>query len=436
MALSNLRRFKARTIALVFPMALMMTVCSFMMFSRGGFIKDAQTAVAFLPDITVQHLEAGRVSKISLNTKARIEKMPHVKTVLPRVWGYIPLRINGVDTSYTLMGIDIDHLKRGLDILPEIKAGCFLAPGDRKKAVLGDGVAKTLGVDVEDGISIKSSRLNWIKDSPPTHAHENTAGTFGGGGGESAAKPFDLNEHPKKIGDSIELKDTLGNRGEFKIIGIFNNQVQIYSTDLIVVSNDDARQFFDYRKDEASDLLIYLSDHANADRVAMTITQELRNVRVLTRKVLTELTREAFGRRGGTFMAMWLILLSVVLVLVWAQLSHIGADMGKEVGTLKAVGWSAGDIIEMKMVESLVCGLMGTLTGILTGFCYALMGTPGISGYCLGCATIYPKFPAPISCDLADILLLFVLGVMPITVASAIPAWMAGVIEPDECIRG
>jgi len=405
MALGNLRRFRARTVAVILPLALMMAVASFMMFSRGGFIKDAQTAATFLPDITVQHLEAGRVSKIPLDIKSRIDELPSVKRVLPRVWGYLPLRINGLDNSYTLMGIDIDNLKPDLNILPEIKAGCFLMPGDRKKAVLGYGVAQALGFDVGDNISISPGSRN-------------------------------LDDQTKKIGDPIDLKDTLGNRGEFKIIGIFNNQVQIYSTDLIVVSNDDARQFFGYRKDEASDLLIYLSDNANANTVALTITQMFQNVRVLTRKALTELTREAFGRRGGTFMAMWLILLSTVLVLVWAQLSHIGADMGKEVGILKAVGWSTGDIIEMKMVESLVCGLMGTLTGILTGFCYALMGTPGISGYCLGCATIYPKFPVPISCDSADIFLLFVLGVMPITVASAIPAWMAGVIEPDECIRG
>jgi len=63
------------------------------------------------------------------------------------------------------------------------------------------------------------------------------------------------------------------------------------------------------------------------------------------------------------------------------------------------------------------------------------MGTPGISGYCLGCASIYPKFPVPVHCDLQSIILLFILGVFPMMAVSAIPAWLAGIINPDEAIR-
>ncbi len=384
MAIGNLRRFRARTISIVFPLALMMAVASFMVFTRGGFIKDAEIASSFLPDITVQQLEAGRVAKISLDIKRRIERLPHVKAVLPRVWGYIPLRIGGIENSYTLMGIDIDNLGPHINILPTIMDGSFIMPGDRKKAVLGYGVAQAFGVDV---------------------------------------------------GDILSIEDTLGNRGKFEVAGIFNSEVQIYSTDLVVVSNADARQFFGYKENEASDLLVYLDDHGNADRLAMAITRQSPNLRVLTRGALTELTQEAFGRRGGTFMAMWLILLVTVMVLVWAQLSHMGAHMGKEIGILKALGWSTGDIIEMKMAETLICSLIGTFTGLLGGFIYALMGTPGISGYCLGCATIYPKFPVPVSCTLSDLILLCVMGIIPVTAASAIPAWLAGIIEPDACIR-
>ena len=44
MAIQNLRRFKSKTIAIVIPLIFTMAVCSFMMFTRGGFIKDAVTA--------------------------------------------------------------------------------------------------------------------------------------------------------------------------------------------------------------------------------------------------------------------------------------------------------------------------------------------------------------------------------------------------------
>jgi len=404
MAAENLRRFRGKTIAIIIPLIITMAVSSFMMFTRGGFIKDAEIAKDFLADITVQGIKAGRVGAVSLNIKTKIEKIPHVKHVFPRVWGYIPVNIDGVDISYTLMGLDIDHLPHDIKLLKAIQDGYCLMPGDRKKAVLGYGVAESFGFDVGDSIEIAKRFGVDVKDI-------------------------------KRVGDKIEIEDMLGNHGEFEVAGIFNNKVQIYSADLILVSNEDAREFFGYNKNEASDLLVYLDDPSYADRVAFEITRLFNNTRVLTSKALTNLVKEAFGRRGGTFQAMWLIMLFVLLLLIWAQSAHISVDVSKEIGILKAVGWQTGDIIKLKMIESLICGLSGTILGILFGFVYALMGTPGISGYCLGCASVYPKFPVPVSCDPGSLFILFLLGVMPITVVSAIPAWLAGTIDPDEAIR-
>ncbi len=384
MAAGNLRRYRAKSLAVMVPLALIMAASSFMMFTRGGFIKEAGTARNFLPDVTVQGIEAGRVGKISLAIKERISKITQVKTVVPRVWGYLPIKINDTDVSYTLMGLDFAHLDYSEKIPWTMESGSFLAPGDRKKAVLGNGVAYSFEAEV---------------------------------------------------GDKIKIEDTLGNKGEFEVVGIFNSAVQVYSTDLIVVSLADARSFFGYNKNEASDLLVYTDHPENADQVAWDITRLFNNTRVLTSKALTNLVIEAFSRRGGTFQAMWLILLVGVLLLIWAQSSHISVDVSQEIGILKAMGWQTGEIIEMEMMESLILGITGTSIGILAGFVYALMGTPGISGYCLGCASIYPKFPVPVHCDLQSIILLFVLGVLPMMVVSAIPAWLAGIIDPDEAIR-
>lgn len=384
MAANNIRRYKAKSIAIIVPLTLAMAVSSFMLFTRGGFIKDAEISKDFLPDITVQGIKAGRIDTISLDIIPRIEEIPHVRQVIPRAWGYLPLKVNGADLAFTLMGLDLNRLIYDERLPWTIRSGAFLVPGDRNKAVLGNGVALS----------------------------------------------FDL-----RVGDRLLIDDTLGNRGEFEVVGIFNNTVQIYSTDLIIVSIESAREFFGYNEDEASDLLVYADSPENVDLIAWEITQRFNNTRVLTQKALTDMVKEAFGRRGGTFQAMWLILLVTVLLLVWAQSAHISVDVSKEIGVLKAIGWHTGDIIEMRMMESFLLGLMGTSFGILLGFIYALMGTPGISGYCLGCASIYPKFPVPVHCDIQSVILLLILGVLPLMLVSAFPAWLAGVIDPDEAIR-
>ena len=398
MAAQDLRRYKAKTLAIVVPLILVMATSSFMMFTRGGFIKDAGIARAFLPDVTVQGIHGGRVGEISIDLKPRIEEIAHVKRVIPRVWGYLPLTIDEVDASFTLMGLDLNNFIPSERLPWAIERGFFLVPGDRNKAVLGNGVALSFGAVVGDML-------------------------------------YFADEDTLDVGDTLQIEDTLGNKGEFEVVGILNSDVQVYSTDLIICAIEDARSFFGYAEDQASDLLVYTDAPENADMVAWEITRFFKNTRVLTSKALTDLVKEAFGRRGGTFQAMWLILLVTVLLLVWAQSAHISVDVSKEIGILKAVGWQTGEIIEIRMMESLIMGLTGTSIGVLVGFVYALMGTPGISGYCIGCASIYPKFPVPVHCDLQSIVLLFILGVMPLMGVSAIPAWLAGIIDPDEAIR-
>lgn len=384
MAAGNLRRHRAKSIAVIVPLALAMAVAAFMMFARGGFVKEAGLARAFLPDITVQGIAAGRVGKIPLEVMEQMKKIPHVRMVVPRVWGYLPLQRHDANVSYTLMGLDIARGAYDAKMPWTLAAGSFLVPGDRGKVVLGSGVARGFAA---------------------------------------------------RVNDRLKIEDALGNKGEFTVVGIFNTAVQVYSTDLIVTAIDDARSFFGYRRDEASDLLVYVDNPKTADEVAGTITRLFKNTRVLTGKALTDLVREAFSRREGTFQMVWLILLITVLLLVWAQASHINVDQSREIGVLKALGWHTGEIIEMKMMESFLLGVTGTLCGILVGFIYALLGTPGLSGYCLGCAGIYPKYPIPVHCDFPSLALLFILGVLPITAVSAIPAWLTGIIDPDTAIR-
>jgi len=404
-AVQNLRRYKAKSITITIPIILMMAVSSFMMFSRGGFVKDAQMAREFLPDVTIQGIEAGRVGKVSLDIIPEIKEIPHVKAVAPRVWGYIPLKIDDLDISYTLMGLDLENIPDNPEFLEVMEDGSFLVPGDRNKVVIGYGVAQTLGFRVGEDIEQALELCTISKD--------------------------DL----KNVGDEITIEDTLGNHGKFKVIGILKNRVQVYSADLMIVSNDDARDFFGYTKNEASDILVYLDESGSADRAALMISQLFTNTRVMTAKALTNLVKEAFGRRSGTFSAMWLILFSTVLMFAWSQTTHISVDAGTEIGILKSFGWQTGDIIIVKMVESLLYGFLGTSIGILAGFVYALMGTPGISGYCIGCASIYPKFPVPVSCDAGSIILLLLIGVIPVTLITAIPAWLAGTIDPDKAIK-
>ena len=362
---------------------MVMATVSAVTFVKNGLLADATLSYALLPDITVQKMVGGRVERISCDVIPGIEKFDNVKMVIPRVWGFIPVSQGKGEVVFTMMGIDLDSTPVPEDFDISLEDGRFLDPDVPQSAIVGKVFA--------------------------------------------AAKDI-------HAGDTIEIRDSLGNADTFTISGIFSSAVEIYSADLILVSIDAARRFFRYGEDEATDLNVYLSNPVLTDDVAGKIA-EFTELRVLTRDVLVKITQQAYSGRSGVFQVLWLILLVTAFIVAWTQSSNIGMDRRREIGILRSIGWGIGDIIEVNLIESFLIGLLGTFGGFFLGLLYLHAGAPGLKEYFLGWSTIYPEFSIPFVVDPGSIFLLLAIGIFPIMAATLIPSWAMGVIDPDEAIR-
>ncbi len=388
-ATESLFRYRARAISIGVPLFLVVFLVSAMTFVKDGFLRDAQLSVSIMPDITVQKLVGGRIERVPIGLVDQISQIDQVERVLPRVWGFLPITISeNQSAAYTLMGIDLSTTPIPEQMGMSVEEGSFLSQADSDGAVIGKAFAQAFGV---------------------------------------------------KVGEQILIKDALGNEDEFKIVGIFSTPVQVYTADLILVPIDKARQFFGYDENEATDLNVYLDSSLHGDfaaRAILDLSEKSRlNLRVVTRDAFAEVTQAAYGGRAGVFQVMWLILLVGVMIVAWTQGSNISFELRREVGVLKAIGWGISDVIETKLFEASIVGLIGVLAGLLVGLAYLLLGAPGMKSYFIGWSTVYPEFPLPIHISPKSVLLILVVGLVPLLVATLIPAWLAGVIEPDEAMR-
>jgi ABC-type lipoprotein release transport system permease subunit len=384
LAVENLWRHKTQSFAVFFPLVLALAASSAMTFVRDGFLKDAELSVSLLPDLTVQNMVGGRIERVSEKIGKELKKLPYIKTVLPRIWGYIPLQTDKRLVAYTLIGVDPANNIIADQIALSLEAGRFIRPDDDETLVVGKGFSEAFNV---------------------------------------------------KPGDDIVLRDSRDREYNFKIVGIFSSAVQIYTADMLVAPIDTARRFLGYSPTEATDYNLYLDDILYATPVAERIQKIEGNLRVLTRDALARLTHQAYGGRAGVFQLMWLILLLSVVLIAWAQLTNVSLGIRREIGILKALGWGTTDIIWLKMFESLALGLMGFLLGTALGFVYLFIDAPGLKEYFLSWATIYPDFPIPLYVRPGSLFLLLAVSVCPLLAASVIPAWLLGITDPDKIIR-
>jgi ABC-type lipoprotein release transport system permease subunit len=339
-------------------------------------------AVNLTPNLVVQKLEGGVATFFDgSGVVEKVKEFPQVSAVIPRVWGFTMIHNEKGEGLFTVMGLEEFSEE---DELPSLKAGRW--PEESGEGVVGLAVSHFIGV--EAGQTIKLTTV------------------------EHMSYPL-------------------------KVVGIMDEEVQIYGADLILTTNYDARKILNIPEGKVSEIGIYLYRDEFENRVANALQGEFHHeYRIITRNVLSDLMQTLYQAKGGVVQLLWLIVFITVLIIAWAESANISLHMKREVGILKAVGWGTADVIQMKFWENLLIGLIGTLTGLGLSFGYLLMDAPGMKSLFLGWAKIYPEFPLPVEVSGKALVVVLSIGILPLVVATLIPAWLVGIIEPDEAIRG
>jgi ABC-type lipoprotein release transport system permease subunit len=124
-------------------------------------------------------------------------------------------------------------------------------------------------------------------------------------------------------------------------------------------------------------------------------------------------------------------------MVAWNQASAVSSESRREVGILKSLGFSTLDVLEIRLVESIILGIVSASISVFTAIVYDLyLGAPIIRDFMLGWASVYPSFPLPILVNLSSVSILYAVALFPLLVGSLIPAWKSAITEPDIAMRG
>src|SRR5215831_15803165 len=88
-AWSALARRRAKALALGFGLGLAVALVAAVLFLTDALRGEADRARLATPDLVVQRLVAGRPATVRASDAARLEGIPSVPRVRPRVWGYL-----------------------------------------------------------------------------------------------------------------------------------------------------------------------------------------------------------------------------------------------------------------------------------------------------------------------------------------------------------
>jgi len=382
-AFSALGRRKAKSLALGGGLAFGVALVAAVIFMTEALRAEAARAHDAQPDIVVQRLVAGRPSTIDANARAKIADIASVKNVTARVWGYVFLP--ALQGNVTIVGTPkgAPALSTANGTLAE---GRDVAPGAHEM-IAGVELAKFLGMRPGDELGLPSADP---RGTPP-----------------------------------------------MKLVGTFATNLDMWTADVVVMNEDDARVLLGVPDGEAIDLAVNLSNPAESRVVAATIVERMPGARVVERDLLARVYHLAYGRRAGLVLGAAIPALLALLVLAWDRASGVGPDERREIAILKAIGWSTSDVLWAKLFESLLVGAAATALGLLMAYAWVFwLGAPGLRPALIGWSVLYPKSSLTPQVDAAQLVGIVVAVLGPFALLSVVSAWRAATTDPVETMRG
>lgn len=380
---SLMRRF-GKSFFIFLILSLLIFVLASVLMIADAIKLELNTTLKTLPQITLQRFIAGKQSDVPLERVEALLNIEGITTITPRVWGYYYFKPAGV--NFSIVGIDayeeqysktLSNLTQHFDIkLLEKENGM----------IVGEGVKKILEENYyTDFFNFITSEGKWQRVS---------------------------------------------------IAGVFHSDLALESNDLIILPKKLAYAIFGMDEHKATDIIVKVANVKEIPTIVQKINERYPDMRAITQDDIRVSYQNIFDYKSGFFLALFSICAFAFFIIIYDKTSGLSSEEKREIGILKAIGWSSDDILKEKFYESFTLSLSAFLLGIAGSlfYVYALQA-PLLRNLFMGYSALKPSFDLPFSLDISMLVLLFLLSVPIYIAATLIPAWRASTLDADEVMR-
>ncbi len=242
-----------------------------------------------------------------------------------------------------------------------------------------------------------------------------------------------LTEHYYK--EYFSFKTPEGSFKKVKIHQTLPSQTNLMANDMIIMPIDLAREIFGLGEDEVTDITFNVPNDAEWDNIIGKLHLLFYDVRVIEKREIRKAYENLYNYKGGLFLILYLVAMVTFMLILYQRYSMVYSTERKEIGILRAVGWSIKDILKLKFYETVVVVLVSFVLGVVLAYLYVFIwDAPLLSQIFLGGANLpnHVEFVPVLEFGLLGSIFLFY--AIPFLAAVLIPAWKIAVTPPKEAM--
>ena len=236
--------------------------------------------------------------------------------------------------------------------------------------------------------------------------------------------------------DNFEFKLYNNSIQKVKIFSTLPKEANIIANDLIIMDISLAKKILNINEEESTDIILNVPNELERSNVKIQLILKHSDIRIIQKKDIEKNYKNLFNYKGGFFLIFFIIVLFTFVLILYQRYSMISSSEQKEIGILRAVGWSIKDIIILKISETYLLAFVSFLLGNILAYIFVyILNAPFLINIFIGFQNLQSEIILNPSIDFSLIFMLFLFFIIPYISAVLIPVWKIAVIEPIESMK-
>ena len=234
------------------------------------------------------------------------------------------------------------------------------------------------------------------------------------------------------VGDKVKLITSEETDLEMTVGGIFQSGFYEYDLNMVLISLQTA-QYITYSDETVGRLSVRLDNPYDAQELIYDVA----------RKLPTDLYIGTWGEQNKALLSaltlektIMLVVFSLIAIvagfLIWITLNTLVREKTKDIGIMRAMGFSKKNIMLIFLIQGIILGIIGIILGIIV----SLILLYYIKNYAVDLVSnIYYLKDIPIEISLKEIAIIVGANFIVILISSIFPAYRAAKLENVEALR-
>ena len=226
---------------------------------------------------------------------------------------------------------------------------------------------------------------------------------------------------------------------ELKNVTIFKDlpkDANIIANDLIIMDISLAKEILNINEDESTDIVLNVPNDLERSNTKVELILKHLDIRIIQKEDIKKAYENLYNYKGGIFLILFIIVMITFVLILYQRYTMVSSSDKKEIGILKAVGWSIKDIIKLKISETFIIALIAFLIGVIIAYIFVyIFNAPLLSNIFLGFHNLENNVSFNPSIGFSDIVTLFIFFIIPFISAVLIPVWKIAVIDANESMK-